>query len=192
LSRLKLIVGLGNPGREYEWTRHNLGFLAVQRLAKKLDCTFSPSSFTNGLTAQGTWEQARVCLLLPLTYMNQSGAAVGQVVARKQIEAGQILAVCDDFHLDFRTIRLRAKGSDGGHNGLKSIIERLDTQQFSRLRMGIGRPAGAASTVDYVLEEFNKGERKELDGFIEEAADCCLAWIRDGAEAAMDQYNKKT
>ena len=116
---MRLIAGLGNPGKEYQYTRHNLGFLAVQCLAQKLNLKLVLSSFTNGLTAQGIVEGHQVCLLMPLTYMNNSGAAVGQVVTELGLSYENILVICDDFNLDFQRIRLRASGGDGGHNGIK-------------------------------------------------------------------------
>jgi len=192
LSELRLIAGLGNPGGDYEYTRHNLGFLVIQRLAEKLKLKFTLSSLTNGLTAEGMFEDKAICLLMPLTYMNNSGIAVHQVMTKKNLQPEDVLIVCDDFHLDFEQIRLRAKGSDGGHNGLNSIIHRLGTEKFSRLRMGISQPANKKDTVDYVLEEFKKKEKDCLDNFIDEAASCCLAWLREGISVAMDQYNGRS
>ncbi len=187
----RLIVGLGNPGGDYEYTRHNLGFLVVQRLAKKFALKFSPSSLTNGVTAEGVCEGLEICLLMPMTFMNHSGSAVRQVMSKKEFFPEQILVVCDDFNLDFEQIRLRAKGSDGGHNGLGSVIQNLDTEEFTRLRMGISQPPGKKDTVDYVLEEFTKKEKDQLDGFIGEAVSCCLMWLQEGVSVAMDQYNRR-
>jgi len=192
LSELRLIVGLGNPGKNYEYTRHNLGFLVIRRLAEKLKLKFELSSLTNGLTAEGTFEDTAVCLLMPLTYMNNSGVAIRQIMTNKKLLPEDVLVICDDFHLNFEQIRLRAKGSDGGHNGLGSIIRHLGTEQFARLRMGIGQPTNKKDTVDYVLEEFNKKEKKSLDNFIDEAISCCLTWLRKGIHVAMDQYNGKS
>jgi len=191
LSDLRLIGGLGNPGKDYEYTRHNLGFLVVRRLAEQLKLKFALSSLTNGLTAEGAFENKAVCLLMPLTYMNNSGVAVHQVMTKRKLSPEDLLIVCDDFNLDFKQIRLRGKGSDGGHNGLSSVIERLDSEQFARLRMGIGHPTGKKDTVDYVLEEFKKKEKECLDSFIDETTSCCLAWLREGIDAAMDQYNRR-
>ena len=188
---MRLIVGLGNPGKDYEYTRHNLGFLVVQRLAGELKLKFALSSLTNGMTVEGMFEEDNICLLAPLTYMNNSGVAVSQLMSKKDLSPGDILVVCDDFHLDFEQIRLRAKGSDGGHNGLSSVIRHLDTEQFARLRMGIGYPPGKKDTVDYVLEEFKKKEKDRLDDFIDEAVSCCLRWLKEGINAAMDQHNRR-
>ena len=192
MSEIRLIVGLGNPGRDYEDTRHNLGFLAVRRLAEKIKFKFALSSLTNGLTAKGTYEDRVLCLLIPMTYMNNSGVAVQQVMTKKELSPEEVLIVCDDFHLDFQRIRLRSKGSEGGHNGLKSVIQHLGTDQFARLRMGIGRPADKKDTINYVLEEFKKTEKTHLDAFIDEAVCCCLLCVKEGINAAMDQYNRKS
>lgn len=137
-------------------------------------------------------EGEQVCLLIPLTYMNNSGGAVRQVVKEMGLSPEDILVVCDDFNLDFQKLRLRAKGSDGGHNGLHSIIEKLETEHFARLRMGIGRPVNKQDTVDYVLAEFSKKERGSLDDFIEEAVSCSCRWLHDGVGAAMEAYNRKS
>ncbi|MCK5081518.1 MAG: aminoacyl-tRNA hydrolase, partial [Candidatus Omnitrophica bacterium] len=112
---MRLIVGLGNPGKDYEWTRHNLGFLVVRRLAEKLKLKFALSSLTNGMAAEGIFEEDDICLLAPLTYMNNSGVAISRLMSKKDLSTEDILVVCDDFHLDFEQVRLRAKGSDGGH-----------------------------------------------------------------------------
>ena len=188
---MRLIVGLGNPGKDYEYTRHNLGFLVVQRLAEKLKLKFSLSSLTKGMVAEGIVKEDNICLLAPLTYMNNSGIAIKHLVSKKDLSPEDILVVCDDFHLDFQQIRVRAKGSDGGHNGLSSVIQHLGTEQFARLRMGIGYPPGKKDTVDYVLEEFKKAERSCLDSFIDEAVSCCFLWLQEGINAAMDQHNGK-
>ena len=191
MSELRLIVGLGNPGKDYEYTRHNLGFLVVRRLAEEIKFAFSESSFTSAFIAQGTLESHPLCLLMPLTFMNESGTAVYQVMTKKGISPERMLIVCDDFHLDFQEIRLRTKGSDGGHNGLKSVIRHLGTDQFARLRMGVDRPPGKKDASRYVLEEFKKSERMHIDSFIQEAVYCCMTWLRDGIHKAMDQYNGK-
>ena len=192
MSELRLIVGLGNPGIDYEYTRHNLGFLVVRQLAEKFKLKFELSSLTNGLTAEGVIEETTVCLLMPLTYMNNSGVAVRQIMISKKLLPEDILVVSDDFHLNFAQIRLKAKGSDGGHNGLGSIIRHLRTEEFARLRMGIGQPSSKKDTVDFVLEEFNKKEKESLDSFVDEAISCCLTWGKKGIHAAMDQHNGKS
>ena len=187
----RLIVGLGNPGGDYKYTRHNLGFLAVQRLAELLKLKFTLSSLTNGVTAEGPFEDGTLCLLMPMTFMNNSGVAIRQIMDKKNVLPENILVVCDDYNLDFGQIRLRAKGSDGGHNGLSSVIQHLGTEEFARLRMGINQPPEGNNAVDYVLEKFTKKEKDHLDSFVDEAASCCLMWLREGIDATMDQHNRK-
>lgn len=192
MSQTRLIVGLGNPGRDYEYTRHNLGFLVVEHLAKKNNLRFRKSSFTSGLTAEGKVAGNDLCCLLPSTYMNNSGAAVKQAVLNKNLDHTDILIVCDDFHLDFGQVRIRSKGTDGGHNGLTSVIEHLGTQAFARLRLGIGVPVKGQESVEYVLGKWTAGEEKQLDEFIDRAADCCGVWLQQGIHKAMDQFNGRS
>jgi len=192
LSGSRLIVGLGNPGRDHEYTRHNLGFLVVEHLAQKNNLRFRKSSFTNGLTAEGKVAGNDLCCLLPSTYMNNSGLAVKQIVLNKNLDHTDILIVCDDFHLEFGQIRIRDKGSDGGHNGLTSVIEHLGTQDFARLRLGIGTPSKGQESVDYVLGKWTAGEEKQLDEFIDRATDCCGVWLQEGINKAMDQFNGRS
>ena len=192
MSQTRLIVGLGNPGRDYEYTRHNLGFLVVGHLAQKNNLRFRKSSFTNGLTAEGKVTGNDLCCLLPSTYMNNSGVAVKQAVLSKGLDHSDVLIVCDDFHLDFGEIRIRNKGSDGGHNGLTSVIEQLGTQDFSRLRLGIGTPPKGQESVDYVLGKWTAGEKRQLDEFINRATDCCGVWLEQGIHKAMDQFNGRS
>ncbi len=201
---ISLIVGLGNPGKEYEYTRHNLGFMVVGLLGDRYGLRFRHSSFCNAMVAEGRIGSERVCLLLPLTYMNKSGVAVKAAVYKKGITLQQLLVVCDDVNLDFGRIRIRGKGSAGGHNGLKSIIQHLGSQDFPRLRMGIspvilanssvsksGRGNQDVALAEFVLDEFSKQEKESLKDFISEAADCCLVWLKDGIVKAMDVYNRR-
>ena len=188
---MKIIVGLGNPGKEYEYTRHNLGFLVVTLLAQQNSLKFLKSSVTQALTAQGEIGNQEVVLLLPWTYVNNSGSVVNQIMVHQAISPENILVVCDDLNTDFGQIRLRSQGSGGGHNGLASIIEKLKTKKFPRLRMGIGSPLKKEETVNFVLGEFSSNEKKALGDFIQKAADCCLFWLAEGIYQAMDQYNKR-
>ncbi|OGX28641.1 MAG: aminoacyl-tRNA hydrolase [Omnitrophica WOR_2 bacterium RIFCSPHIGHO2_01_FULL_52_10] len=192
MSQARLIAGLGNPGRDYEYTRHNLGFLVVEHLAQKNNLRFRKSSFTNGLTAEGKVAGNDLCCLLPATYMNNSGAAVKQAVLNKNLDHTDILIVCDDFHLDFGQVRIRSKGTGGGHNGLTSVIEHLGTQAFARLRLGIGGPVKGQESVEYVLGKWTAGEEKQLDEFIDRATDCCGVWLQEGIDKAMDQFNGRS
>ncbi|MBI5149393.1 MAG: aminoacyl-tRNA hydrolase [Candidatus Omnitrophica bacterium] len=201
-DQARLIVGLGNPGGDYEYTRHNLGFLVVDRLARKNGLDFRKSSFANGLMAQDRKETEALHCFLPTTYMNNSGLAVKQAVAKLGLDIAHLLIVCDDLNLGFGQVRLRGKGSDGGHNGLASVFEHLGTRNIARLRLGIGAPRPAhdrvprlahdRGTVDYVLGEFTKEEKSRLDEFIDRATDCCEVWLKEGIRKAMDQFNGKS
>ena len=190
MNQSYLIVGLGNPGKEYENTRHNLGFRTTEELSRLLRIKLSLSFFTKGMMGQGKAGENRLTLLLPLNYMNHSGPVVKNVVTAEKIALENVLVVCDDMSLDFGKLRLKGRGSSGGHNGLNSLIEYLGTEEFPRLRMGIGQPLSSREAIDYVLEEFSKEELKQLPEFVEKAAQCCCVWINQGISKAMDQYNK--
>ena len=187
----KLIVGLGNPGKNYEHTRHNAGFKAVDCLAKQYQLKFARSLTVNALVAQGKTQDKKFFLVLPLAYMNNSGMAVRRFIQKKKIVLEDVLVVCDDLALDFGQLRLRARGSAGGHNGLSSLIENLGSSEFARLKIGIGRPAQGEDMADYVLSSFTSAEKKELDEIIRRAANCCGAWLTNGTAEAMSQFNKK-
>ena len=189
VSEKYLIVGLGNPEKKYFHTRHNFGFLVLEQLAQECSLKWSKSLSVNGMTAECTIEDCSCVLLMPLTYMNLSGAAVKKIVEKKGIAPERILVICDDLSLEFGQIRLRPNGSDGGHNGLKSIIEHLGTKNFARLRLGIGRPADLSMTVAYVLGEFTKAERKSLPEALSKACQCCQTWLKEGPQKAMNDFN---
>ena len=191
MSEAKLIAGLGNPGKDYEFTRHNLGFLVVEHLARQYHLKFSRHSASESLMATGKIDGQELILQLPLTYVNNSGRAVAAIAARESVALDNILLVCDDLALDFGEVRLKARGSAGGHNGLKSVIEHLKTQEFARLRMGIGAPLKKDETVDFVLSEFDPSEKKELGSFVGSAADGCRLWLTGGITKAMSQLNKR-
>lgn len=188
---MKLIVGLGNPGGEYEGTRHNLGFLVVRALADSARLGWKNSRLCRGLIAEGMVADKECGLLLPTTFMNNSGLAVHACCGKKGIVPGDVLVVCDDFHLDFGQLRIRPVGSDGGHNGLSSVIQALGTRDFARLRVGIGPLAGPSDAVDFVLSKFSPGEKRQLGRVVEESAACCVTWLTDGIQAAMNIFNKK-
>lgn len=191
MSELRLIVGLGNPGKKYEWTRHNLGFVAVTQLVKQYNLKIRPGSLCKGNIAEGEILGQKCCLLLPMTHMNNSGVAIKRIIEKQEIAINDVLIVCDDFNLDFGQLRIRSGGSDGGHNGLSSAIYHLQSSDFARLRVGIGSPKGGKDPVDFVLEEFTRKERKQLDALIPEVVDCCLAWLRQDMEKVMCQFNKR-
>ena len=190
MSKLKLIVGLGNPGRIYQRTRHNLGFLVVTELAKKNGLRFIRSLRLKSFVVSGKLGEQPVVMAMPATFMNASGLAVSRLVKKTKIDLKDLLVVCDDINLQLGSLRLRPSGSDGGHNGLKSIIESLAGKNFARLRLGIAGPKKSKDTVDFVLSEFAKEERAAVSSQIERAGDCCANWVREGIVKTMDKFNK--
>jgi peptidyl-tRNA hydrolase, PTH1 family len=191
LAETRLIVGLGNPEQKYQYTRHNFGFLVAEELAKKHEVKFRKDASAKALAGAYEDEGVNVVLQMPLTYMNLSGSAVDYIVKKKAVALEHILVVCDDLDLPFGHMRLRAQGSAGGHNGLKSIIEKLGTTEFARLRIGIGRPNGPSGTVDFVLDQFTAPEKKQLPRIIDTAVECCRVWMARGVDEAMSQFNQR-
>lgn len=191
MSSKRLIVGLGNPGKEYEYTRHNLGFLIVSRMAEENGWRLRSGSGVQGMVAEGRIAECEVVLLMPLSFMNNSGSVVKSLVAAKGIDFDRLLIVYDDFSLNFGQIRLRASGGGGGHNGLASVIEHLGTKEFARLRMGIGPVHPPQSRIDFVLGPFSSAEKKELPAFVQQGVDCCRDWLTQSFSAVMSRYNKK-
>ena len=187
---MKLIVGLGNPGMRYARTRHNVGFDAVDLLAQRQGWRFDAMR-SKAQIASGTVGAEKVLLAKPQTYMNESGAAVGELVRFYKLDpAPDLLVICDDLDLPLARLRLRTRGAAGGQHGLESIIAHLSTNVFARLKIGIGRPAhGRAENVDFLLSQPRGDERIELDSAIERAADAALVWLTDGPESAMNRYN---
>ena len=188
----KLIVGLGNPGPQYRWTRHNLGFLVLESLGAQQKVLWRNSASCHGMLAKAVIEDFECSLLMPATFMNNSGLSVKKLADRTGTSPEDILIVCDDLSLSFGELRLRPSGSAGGHNGLKSIIKDLGSNQFARLRLGIDTPGGAADTIDYVLSNFTPAQKKALPDFINHALDCVTCWVTEGAQVAMNLYNKRT
>ena len=184
---MKIVVGLGNPGREYAATRHNLGFMVVDELARRLAASERRNRFRSDLVEvfDGT---EKVVLLKPRTYMNLSGSAVREAVNWYKTPLDELIVVVDDIDLPFGAMRLRAKGGSGGHNGLKSIIAELGNDAFSRMRIGIGRGPGHATR--QVLSRFTSDEERVLPAVLEAAADCVLEWERDGIINAMNRCNR--
>jgi peptidyl-tRNA hydrolase, PTH1 family len=193
---MKLIVGLGNPGREYRDTRHNVGFMVIEELAKRYQLTFSmapaqvPETFIAKKFGSPVDAQASSLLIAkPLTFMNRSGDAVASLARYFDIAPADLLVVIDEAALPFGRLRARARGSAGGHNGLKSVIARLGTQEFPRLRLGVGRGDARRDLADHVLATFEPGERTELETFITRAADAAEMFAVDGIEKVMNTYN---
>jgi PTH1 family peptidyl-tRNA hydrolase len=185
-----LIVGLGNPGAEYEWTRHNLGFMLVERLAREAGREVRRAE-CRALVGLAELEGRRVELVKPQTYMNLSGESVGCLLGKRKglKPATDLIVVCDDLALPFGTIRLRPRGSAGGHNGLKSIIAHLKTEEFPRLRIGIQPEHPLFDARGFVLERFPQGVRGEVEKVLERSADAIRAALRDGIDRAMAKCN---
>jgi len=187
---MQLIVGLGNPGSEYEWTRHNLGFMLIDKLARDEGFEVNRRE-CNALVGRGELEGQAVRLVKPQTYMNLSGEAVGCLLRKSggSVEPGELIVISDDLALPFGKIRIRERGSAGGHNGLKSIIATLGSQEFIRLRIGIQPNHPVEDTSRFVLTTFPRSERSAVKEILETSASALRCIIRDGALKAMAQYN---
>lgn len=188
---MKMLVGLGNPGPQYELTRHNVGFLVIDALADKVGVS-SFKQQAGALVASVNYQGEKLLLVKPQTYMNLSGQAVGELARYYKIPAQDVLVIYDDMDNPFGQLRLRARGSSGGHNGIKSIISHLGTEEFPRLKVGIGRPRPGQSAADYVLEPFSSEERAALGRIIPAAVDRVLAVVDKGIVAAMNEFNGKS
>lgn len=185
-GRTLVVVGLGNPGRKYAETRHNMGFLVVDELARRIGAPTSKRRMQAEIT-EGRLGDDRLVLAMPQTYMNDSGRAVREIVRWYKVPLEDMLVVVDDLDLPFGQIRLRARGSAGGHNGLKSIFQQLGTQEVPRLRVGIGR--GGNHAVAHVLSRFSPEEREALPAIIDRAADAVELWATRGIVEAMNAVN---
>ena len=185
-----LVVGLGNPGAQYEWTRHNLGFMLVDRLARAAGREVRRGE-CRALVGRAEFEGRAVELVKPQTYMNLSGESVACLLRKRASLAPSsgLLVVCDDIALPFGSIRLRPRGSSGGQKGLKNIIDVLGTDEFARLRIGIRPEHPVSDTARFVLENFPKAQRAELETILDRSADALRAVLRDGIDRAMAQYN---
>lgn len=187
------IVGLGNPGRSYEETRHNVGFRVLDVLAGRLRTGFRPAK-GEYVAATGSYRDDEIILAKPVTYMNESGVAVAGLVDQQRILLHQLLIVVDDFQIPLGSVRLRPSGSDGGHNGLASVIYHLQSDEFARLRCGIGSdtmPQDKTLMADFVLSKFLPEERPVVDDMIVHAADACLSLAADGLAKTMSLFNRK-
>lgn len=184
-----LIVGLGNPGPEYERTRHNMGFRVIDVLAGRLDARLRPLKGVRGLTAEARDGDRRVILAEPLTYMNLSGEAIQAFARYYKVEMEDIVIVHDDLDLPLGTIKVKRGGGDGGHNGLKHITRALGSPEYARVRLGIGRPPGRQQAVDYVLQPFGKKDEETVGVIVQEAADIALAMVHEGVEAVQNRVH---
>ncbi|MEM6459539.1 MAG: aminoacyl-tRNA hydrolase [Planctomycetota bacterium] len=185
---MKLIVGLGNPGAEYARTRHNAGFMALDRLAQRHGLDSPRHKFHAGVI-EGRIALHKVMLMQPTTFMNRSGLAVGEACSFFKLPPEDVLVVVDDFALDVGQLRLRATGSAGGHNGLKDIERALGTRDYPRLRLGVGPKPARVPQVDFVLGRFHPEQLDELDPALTRAGDCVEAWLNDGIDRAMTKFN---
>ncbi|MDQ0233282.1 aminoacyl-tRNA hydrolase [Metabacillus malikii] len=185
---MKLIVGLGNPGKQYELTRHNVGFMVIDELSKELSIPLDRQKF-NGVYGMGHIAGEKVILLKPLTYMNLSGECIRPLMDYYEISDDELVVIYDDLDLPVGKIRLRTKGSAGGHNGIKSIILHLATQQFNRVRVGIDRPKNGMKITDYVLGRFLDEEQVEISHAIKRSTLACEKWVTTDFLQVMNEFN---
>lgn len=185
---MKAIIGLGNPGREYAGTRHNIGFDAVTALADKYNLVIREKKF-KGLLATGVIEGQKVLLVHPQTYMNLSGECVRAVMDFYGIEPEDIIVVCDDINLDTGRLRIRKKGSAGGHNGLKNIIAHLGTDEFPRVRIGVGEKTEGWDLADYVLARFSNNDEEIIREALKNTVAALETWLSEGIDKAMNRFN---
>jgi PTH1 family peptidyl-tRNA hydrolase len=183
-----LLVGLGNPGKRYQFTRHNIGFMVADRLVEKYHNALWTKT-DRYETCNILIDDKPVVIAKPLTYMNNSGVAVAELMVCSKIPADHLLVILDDFYLPYGNLRIRSKGSDGGHNGLASIIEQLDSTAFARLRVGIGRD-DIADAAEFVLSEFGDDERSALPDVIERCSEACAYFLAQGLNETMNRFNR--
>ena len=186
--RIQLVVGLGNPGREYEKTRHNAGFEAIDALLKMLPGSYDKKEGFSGIYWEGRFKGQNLTLLNPMTFRNLSGQSVAGLVMRKELQPEEIMLVYDDVDLPLGKIRLRKDGSSAGHNGVESVINSLESQKFARLRIGIGG-ASRGQQIDHVLSKFPASEQPVFDKVIKAAADAVIMAVSRGIAAAMNSFN---
>jgi PTH1 family peptidyl-tRNA hydrolase len=191
---VKIVVGLGNPGRKYDLTRHNAGFMVIDKLAISESFSGSAKGFMikdayQSLVNKGRIGLDKVLLVKPQTYMNKSGDAVAGIMQNISEPVDGLLVVSDDYNLPLGSIRFRREGASGGHNGLQSIIGQLGGDKFHRLRIGIGTPGSANDPIDFVLEKFSKPEMKEMDQAFQTSVEAIVFYIQNGIDKSMNKYN---
>lgn len=187
---MKCIVGLGNPGKRYKNTRHNIGFMVIDELLQRRHWNLSKNKF-NGKYALEHAQGEKVILLQPQTFMNLSGEAIRPLMDYYHIDVEDILVIYDDLDLPTGRIRLRQKGGHGGHNGIRSMIDHLGTKDFKRIRIGVGRPINATPIVDYVLGSFPKEQQVDVNDSIRKSADACEAWLDQPFNEVMNTFNQE-
>jgi len=188
---VKLIVGLGNPGELYADSRHNIGFTVVKALARKYKAHLKRDFGISSLSAKARIGREDIILSLPLTFMNLSGMAVSRLKKKYKVSLTDLLIVCDDLDLEFGRLKLRPSGSSAGHRGVQSIIDSLESNEFARLRVGIGRPHKGTEAADYVLSEFSKKEKPQVKEIVGQALDCLGLWVSEGITEAMNFFNNR-
>ncbi|HEY4761148.1 MAG TPA: aminoacyl-tRNA hydrolase [Thermoguttaceae bacterium] len=186
---MKLVVGLGNPGRKYQGTRHNIGYAILAELARAFGCSPLKHKF-HGEVMEAEIGGQRALLLSPLTYMNLSGLSVSEAKTFYKIPEEELLVLCDDINLPLGKLRIRTQGSSGGQKGLDDIIRMLGSENFPRLRMGVGSPPEGCDWADYVLSKFTEEEIPQIQEAIRRATEAVTVWARDGIETTMSQYNR--
>jgi len=186
-----LVVGLGNPGKEYAGNRHNVGFMVAGLLASRMGAKFGRSKRAHAEVAEGRlgFGGPKLILAKPLTYMNLSGAPVSQLVQFFKIPVDNVLAVHDELDLPYGQVRAKRGGGEGGHNGLRSMSKSLGTKEYARVRFGVGRPPGRQDPADFVLSDFTAAERKELEFLVDRAVDVAEAVVLEGVEWAQNKYH---
>lgn len=183
-----LLVGLGNPGREYKDTRHNFGFMLIDRIAVRLNARGMKVQ-SKAIVTSAVYEERKLILAKPQTFMNLSGQSVQGLAHFYKIPLTNFMVLSDDLDIPFGTIRIRAAGGPGGQRGMSSIIEQLGTREFPRLRLGIGRPPGRMDPADYVLQNFSKDELRTLSEVLDHAAQAVFAFVTHGLNKAMNEFN---
>jgi PTH1 family peptidyl-tRNA hydrolase len=185
-----LVAGLGNPGERYADTRHNVGARVVERLAERLGTRLRKVRFLPIEAGEATVDGERVWLVRSQTFMNVSGPSIASLARKRDVEPERVVIVHDEIDLAFGSLKVKRGGSTAGHRGLDSVAQALRTQDFHRVRIGVGRPAGRKDPADHVLERFAKAELEEVDVLVEEAADAVLTLVTDGLAAAQDRHNR--
>ncbi|MBM7573152.1 aminoacyl-tRNA hydrolase [Aquibacillus albus] len=186
---MKCIVGLGNPGKKYEQTRHNIGFMIIEELAQRFNWSLNKNKFQGKFSVEMV-EQEKVILLEPQTYMNLSGESLRPLIDFYNVSVEDIVIIYDDLDLPPGKIRLRQKGGHGGHNGIRSLIDHLGTKEFKRIRVGIGRPTTPMPVPNYVLGKFEEEEKQAIKDSITRAADACESWFKKPFEEVMNEFNQ--
>lgn len=184
---MKIIVGLGNPGKEYKNTRHNIGFMVLEEMASRYPVEKQESKF-DAIIGEIRINGEKILLVKPLTYMNLSGQSIQPLIRWHKLDLQDFMVIYDDMDLPLGTIRMRASGGSGGHKGIKSIIDRMATSEFARTRVGIGHPADREAA-EWVLGRFGPEEKKQMEQTIKQAADAVERWINSGITEAMNAYN---